>query len=209
LAREYLVRAIVTCERAQALGHMKTPKDNMNLVSLYLMANQFTKGTELLYNGMKTGGIESEPNNWRVLGRYYMEASMTPKAIEVLKEAAGLFPKSGEIEVQITQLHIQLENNREAMKHAKQAIAKGNFETTKPYTVHYLLAYTAYDLGEVDEANAAIASAEKFEESKKDPQFPKLKGVIADALSEREARTQKKSEKSEPAKTPASPKKKS
>ncbi len=208
-AREYLVRAIVSCERAQALGHMKTPKDNMNLVSLYLMANQFSKGTELLYNGMKSGAIDSEPNNWRVLGRYYMEASMSPKAIEVLKEAAGLFPKNGEIEVQITQLHIQLENNREALKHAKLAIAKGNFETTKPYTVHYLVAYTAYDLGEIDEANAAIAAAEKFEEAKKDPQFPKLKGVIADALTERESRNQKKPEKSEPAKSTATPKKKS
>ncbi len=104
LSREYLVRAIVTCERAQSHGHMKTPKDSMNLVSLYLMAGQFSRGTEILYQGMKKGEIESEPNNWRVLGRYYLEANMNEQAVKVLKEAAGLFPKNGEIEMQIAQI---------------------------------------------------------------------------------------------------------
>lgn len=188
VAREYLVRAIVTCERAQALGHMKTPKDTMNLVSLYLMAGQFSKGTELLYNGMKTGGVDSEPNNWRVLGRYYLEANMNQRAIEVLKEAAGLFPKSGEIEMQIAQIYIQMENNREAIKHAKEAVRKGNFEATKPFAAYYLIAYTAYDLGDIDDAFAAVNAAAKFEEdAKKDAQFPRLMGVIKEAMAEREA----------------------
>ncbi len=188
VSREYLVRAIVTCERAQALGHLQTPKDNMNLVSLYLMANQFSRGTELLYTGMKSGKIESEPTNWRVLGRYYLEADMNMRAAEVLEEAGRLFPKNGEIEVQIAQIFLQMEKTREALKHAKTAIAKGNFETTKPFAVHYLVAYTAYELGEVDEAHAAILAAEKFPEAPKDAQLPKLKNVIIEAINEREAK---------------------
>jgi len=186
--REYLIRAIVTCERAQALGYMKTPKDSMNLVSLYLMANQFTRGTELLYNGMKSGGIDSEPGNWQVLGRYYLEANMNDRAIAVLKEASQLFPKNGEIELQIAQIHIQMENNKEALRHAKLAAQKGNFERTKPFSVYYLIAYTAYDMGEIDEAKAAVEKAGQYEESKKDAQFPRLKGVIEEAIAEREAR---------------------
>lgn len=188
VGREYLVRAIVTCERAQALGHMKTPKDSMNLVSLYLMANQFTRGTELLYTGMKSGAIDSEPGNWQVLGRYYLEANMNERAIEVLKEASRLFPKNGEIELQVAQIYIQMENNKEALRHAKLAAEKGNFERTKPFSVYYLIAYTAYDMGEVDEAKAAVEKAGQFEESKKDAQFPRLKGVIEEAIAEREAR---------------------
>jgi len=198
LSREYLVRAIVTCERAQSHGHMKTPKDSMNLVSLYLMAGQFSRGTEILYQGMKKGEIESEPNNWRVLGRYYLEANMNEQAVKVLKEASGLFPKNGEIEMQIAQIYTQMENNRESLKHAKLAVQKGNFEGTKPFSAHYLIAYTAYDLGEVDEAKAAIEKASTFEESKKDAQFPRLKAVIEEAIAEREA---KKSEKAPKAKS--------
>jgi tetratricopeptide (TPR) repeat protein len=153
----------VTAERAQALGYMNTPKENMNLVSLYLMANQFTKGTELLYNGMKKGTIESEPHNWRILGRYYQEANMNLQAIAVLEEATKLFPKNGEMEVQISQIYLQLEKTRPAFEHAVKAVEKGNFEGTKPYAVHYLIAYTAYELGEIDAANAAITACEKFE----------------------------------------------
>jgi tetratricopeptide (TPR) repeat protein len=191
-SREYLVRAIVTAERAQALGFQNTPKDNMTLVSLYLMANQFTKGTELLYNGMKKGTIESEPHNWRILGRYYQEANMNAQAITVLQEATKLFPKNGELEVQIAQIYLQMEKTKEAFEHAKAAVAKGNFEGTKPYGVNYLVAYTAYELGNIDEANAAIAAAEKFDESKKDPQFARLKDVVREAIAEREAKKDEK-----------------
>ena len=192
VGREYLIRAIVTCERAQALGHMKTPKDSMNLVSLYLMANQFSRGTELLYTGMKSGAIDSEAANWQVLGRYYLEANMNERAIEVLKEASRLFPKNGEIELQVAQIHIQMENNKEALRHAKLAAQKGNFERTKPFSVYYLIAYTAYDMGEIDEAKAAVEKAGQFEESKKDAQFPRLKGVIDEAIAERESRKSEK-----------------
>jgi tetratricopeptide (TPR) repeat protein len=194
LGREYLVRAIVTAERAQALGFQNTPKDNMNLVSLYLLANQFTKGTELLYSGMKKKTIESEPHNWRILGRYYQEANMNEQAITVLKEATGLFPKNGELEVQIAQIYLQMEKTKEAFEHAKAAIAKGNFEGTKPYGVHYLMAYTAYELGRIEDANKAVSEAGKFEESKKDPQFARLRDVVTEAVAEREAKEKAKDE---------------
>jgi tetratricopeptide (TPR) repeat protein len=188
LSREFLVRAIVTAERAQAKGFINTPKDNMNLVSLYLLANQFTKGTELLYNGMKKGTIESEPHNWRILGRYYQEANLNTQAVAVLQEATKLFPKNGELEVQIAQIYLQMEKTRDAFNHAKIAVEKGNFEGTKPYGVHYLIAYSAYELGEIEAASKAIAAAEKFEESKKDPQFARLKEVVKELIAEREAK---------------------
>ena len=186
LARSLLVRAIVTVERAQALGFLNTPKDNMNLVSLYLMGNQFNRGTELLYTGMKKGTIDSEPHNWRILGRYYQEANQNDSAINVLKEATKLFPKNGEMEFQIALIHLSMEKTRDALTHAKLAAGKGNFEGTKPYSVYYLIAFTAYELGDFDESNKALDAAEKFEEHKKDPQFGRLREVVRDAITERE-----------------------
>ncbi len=193
-ARDYLVRAIVTAERAQAQGFMSTGKENMNLVSLYLMANQFTKGTELLYNGMKKGVIDNEPQNWRILGRYYQEANMNTQAVAVLEEATKMFPRNGELEVQIAQISLQMENTRQAFNHAKLAVEKGNFETTKPYSVSYLVAYTAYELGDIDASGTAITACEKFEEHKKDSQFPRLRDVIREAVAERDAKNKPKTD---------------
>lgn len=192
LSRDYLTRAIVTFERAQAAGFMNTPKDNMTLVTLYLMANQFTKGTELLYSGMKKGIIESEPNNWRLLGRFYVEASQPQKAIEMLSEATKLFPKSGEIELQIAQIYLQLEDTKKAHAHAKAARDKGNFESAKPYGVNYLVAYTAYEIGDLDTAAKAIAECEKYPEAQKDPQLPKLRDVVREGLAARDEKTKEK-----------------
>jgi hypothetical protein len=81
-----------------------------------------------------------------------------------------------------------MEKTKEANEHATAAIAKGNFEGTKPYSVHYLVAYTAYELGKIEEAQKAILAAEKFEESKKDPQFTRLKEVVQELVAEREAK---------------------
>lgn len=198
VARDYMTRAIVTMERAQALGFLNTPKDNMNLVTLYLTGvNQFSKGTEMLYNGMKSGKIENEPNNWRVLGRYYMEANMYTQAVAVLQEATKLFPKNGEMEIQLAQLFLQMEKTKEAHEHAKLAAAKGNFEAgTKPFSVWYLVAYTAYDLGMIDEAHKAIVQAEKVDPqtAAKDAQFPKLKNVVQEAIADREAKAKEKTD---------------
>ena len=187
LAHEYLVRAVVTFERAQSLGFLDTPKDNLALASVYLMANQFTKGTELLHAGLQRGTIESEPNNWRLLGRFHQEANQPARARAVLEEAVKLFPANGEIEAQLAHVCIQLENTADALRHAQAAAAKGNFETTKPFSVHYLIAYTAFDLGRFEEAQAAITAAEAYpDDVAKDAQFPTLKAVIAEAIAEEE-----------------------
>jgi tetratricopeptide (TPR) repeat protein len=187
LSRQYLVRTILAYERAQELGFLTSSKDRLHLCSLYLTAKQFTKGTEMLHSGMKTGKIDSEPNNWRLLGRFHQEANQPLQAVAVLEEGSRLFPKNGEIEMQLAELHFQSEKVAEAFAHAKAAAAKGNFETTKPFSVYYLIAYTAYDLGKFDEAKQAILAAEKYpEESNRDAQFSNLKSAVNEAIAERE-----------------------
>ncbi len=183
-SRSYLVRAIVTIERAQALGFMKTSKDNMNLVSLYLTAGQFSTATDFLYRGMKSGAIESEPKNWLILGYYYQQANQELTAINVLKEAATLFPNNGQIEMTIGEIYRQMEQTKDAYKHYKEAIRKGNLE--KPYLVYQLLAYAAFELEDFDQALAAADKAAAYPESAKDTQLPRLRDAIKGAIQERE-----------------------
>ena len=183
-ARAYLVRSIVTIERAQALGFMKTPKDNMNLVSLYLTAGQFSNATDFLYNGLKSGTIESDPKTWMNLGLIYQQANKDLEAINVLGEAAKLYPTNGQFDYLIGEVYRQMERTKDAYLHYKDAIRKGSLE--KPHIVYQLLAYAAFEMEDFEEALKAVNQAATFKESPNDTQLPRLKEAIENAIKERE-----------------------
>ena len=181
--REYYVRAINTIERAQALGFMKTPKDNYNLVTIYITAGQFSKATELLHKGLKDGSIESTLGNWRVLGSYYQQANKELQAIDAMKEAAKLFPTEGMIDLQIGEIYRQLEKTKEAREAYRSAIKKGKLE--KPQIAYQLLAYTAMELDDWEEAQRAINEAAKHPDFQKDQQMKSLKEHIDNTVKDR------------------------
>jgi tetratricopeptide (TPR) repeat protein len=113
-SRDNNIRGIVSIERAQALGFMRTPKENYTLVGLYFNVGQFGKATELLYSGLKNGSIEPLQSNWELLAYSYQQVDKPYQAIEVLKEAAKHFPKSGQIDFQIAQIYYSLEKPQDA-----------------------------------------------------------------------------------------------
>ena len=184
--RENYIRAINTMERAQAVGLMKTPKDNLTLVNLYLTVGQFGKATDLLYAGLKSGAIDNDPKNWQTLGYYYQQANMETKAIQVLKEAGALFPKNGQFQIQTGQIYLGLEKTRDAYSSFQDAIARGGLEKGKEAAAYQALAYAAFELEEFDAALKAVEAAEAFPEGKRDTQLPKLKDAINNAIKERE-----------------------
>ena len=186
LTRTYYIRAINAIERAQAFGHMQTPKNNYNLVTLYITAGQYGEANDLLYAGLKSGGIESDPKTWGILGYYFQQQEQAGRAIEVLQEATQLFPRSGQLEVQIGEIYRDQENTPEAYKHYLNAVGKGYLE--KPHVAYQLLAFAAYELKNYDEALKAIIEAEKIPESKEDKQLPMLKRAIEDAIKARDAK---------------------
>ena len=189
-ARTNFIRAINTVERAQAQGFMNTPKDNFNLVSLYIQVNQFGKATDLLYAGLKSGAIENDPKNWIYLGYYYLQINRNLDALAVLKEAALLFPNNGQFDLQIGEIYRQDEKMKEARHHYREALRKGGLD--RPHAVHTLLANVSYELEDFDEALKAIVAAEGYPESKKDAYLGRLKEAIQAAITEREIAKQSK-----------------
>jgi tetratricopeptide (TPR) repeat protein len=186
-ARENFVRAINTVERAQAQGFMNTPKDNFNLVSLYIQVNQFGKATDLLYAGLKSGAIENDAKNWVYLGYYYLQINRNQDALKVLQEATKLFPTNGQFDLQIGEIYRQEEKMKEARIHYREALRRGGLE--RPYSVHTLLANVSYELEDFDEAMKSIAQAEALADPKKekDPYLVRLKEAVQAAINEREA----------------------
>jgi len=181
------VRAIVTIERAQAHGFMNTPKDNYNLLGIYFNAGQFEQASELLEKHLRAGTIENDPKNWELLANSYQQLQRPMKAIEALKDATKEFPKSGQLELLISQAYTQIDKPEDALRHIQAAIAKGNL--SKPYQAYLSLSYTAYQLKKFDIALDAAKKAAEYPEGAKDgnSMVKALEGIIQD----REARKNK------------------
>ena len=186
-SRPHFIRAINTVERAQAQGFMNTPKDNFNLVSLYIQVNQFGKATDLLYAGLKSGGIENDPKNWIYLGYYYLQINRNLDALAVLKEATKLFPTNGQFDLQIGEIYRQDEKMKDARHHYREALRKGGLE--RPYAVHTLLANVSYEVEDFDEALKSIVQAEALSDPKKekDAYLARLKDAILAAIADRDS----------------------
>lgn len=182
-SRENNVRAIVTLERAQALGFMRTPKENYTLVGLYFNVGQFGKATELMFTGLKNGTIESLQSNWELLAYSFQQVDKPYQAIEVLKEASKHFPKSGQIDFQIAQIYYSLEKPKDSYDFLVSAVSKGHLE--KAYAVYNFQAYVAYELTKFDEAQVAVEKAIASPGSEHETQLPRLKQAIEDAMRER------------------------
>lgn len=183
-SREYNIRGIITIERAQALGFMKSPKENYNLVGVYFNVGQFGHATELLYNGLKSGAIDSEQKNWELLAYSYQQIDKPAQAIEVLKEASKLFPASGQLDYQIAQIYYGISKSEDAYRALNSAVTKDHLD--KPGTVFGFLAYVSFELTKYEEALAAAEKALTYPDSKNDAQLPKLRQAVIDAIKDRE-----------------------
>ena len=184
-AREYNTRAIIAIERAQALGFMKTPKDNYTLVGIYFNVGQFGRATEILHSGLRDGSIESELKNWELLAYSYQQVDRPLQAIDALKEGGKKFPNSGQLDYQIAQIYYSLNKPEESFKFLQTSVTKGHLE--KPGAVFGFLGYVCWELGKLNEALDAIQKAIASPDSQKDTQLPRLKQAVEEALREREA----------------------
>jgi len=185
--RSYYARAINAAERAQALGFLKSPKDNFNLVSMYDQVGQFGRAIELLYGGMKNGSIEATLKNWQVLAYFYEQVDQQALAVKVLKEAEENpeFAAGGALDRQIADLYYQLDNTQGVYESCKAAVAKGN-NVKNPYTTYQLLAYSAYELRKYPEALEACEKGMTYPGAPvKD--LARLKEGIQDAIKQQQA----------------------
>ena len=184
--KKYNIRAINTIERAQALGFMKTPRDNFTLFTLYYNIGQYGIAADLLHAGLSSGGIDSDLSNWLLLAASYQQINKDFAAIDVLKEATGRFPKNGELEFKIAQIYQQLDNNQEAYNHAVAGLEKGGL--VKAQQTYMFVAYVAYEIGKFDEAKTAIDKAIELLGDKTDHQATSLRTAIDEAIKERDSK---------------------
>jgi tetratricopeptide (TPR) repeat protein len=183
-AFEYAIRSINTLDRAQALGHLNTSKDNFNRVAIYVNIQQYKIATELLEKGLMDGGIEDTSKNWEILSYYFQQIGKDEEAIRVLREACKRYPDHGSFHILIAQSYFTLDKPRESYDEYLAAIKVGNLD--KPYLAYTSAASMAFQLRLFEEGLAEVAKALEYPEAKKDAQLPKLKTALEEGIRERE-----------------------
>lgn len=106
------------------------------------------------------------------------------QTIAFVEDSIRQNPTSGELELYLGRLLRDKGQTREAFAHFLLALRKGHL--LRPATVHELVAYTGYDLGEYDDALRSIVALESTPEGKADPQLPHLKRAIINFKAQRD-----------------------
>jgi tetratricopeptide (TPR) repeat protein len=184
--RMYNIRAINTIERAQALGFMKTTRDNYTLFTLYYNIGQYGMAADLLYAGLKAGTIDSDLQNWLLLAASYQQINQDFTAIEVLKDAAKRYPTNGDLDLKIANIYAGLEKPQEAFDFYQSAEQKGVKGKSQKQYLLLALAYQAYELQKFDEAKDAVDKALLLNPG--DHQLKVLKNAIDEAIKDRDTK---------------------
>lgn len=179
---ELNLRAILTIERAQKQGMMNTPRDNFNLVGLYINMQKFDQAIDLLEKGLRDGGIENIQQNWEFLASSYQQVNKDMKAIETLIEASKLYPQAGTLDYQIANIYYSMDKVSDAFRHVQIALEKGNLPRLQQ--VRIFAGYLAYELKEFEAGAKILEAAVQDDPSAKDA--ARLLKATKDIIAERE-----------------------
>lgn len=184
-AQRFTLRSIITVERAQALGLLRTSRENLNLVGLYFNLERFDRATSILEKGLQEGTVENTRRNWEFLASAYQQSHKIPQAITSLEKAVNVFPKDGQLEFTLAQILYGQGRSADALGRLEKAVAKGGLE--KPGQVHLFLGYVAFELQRYGDAVRWTDAAASFDDAKKDD-LTRLNQAAKVALAERNER---------------------
>lgn len=182
--RRYQLRAVLTMERAQKYGHFKTPRDQLNVIGLYFNLEQYGKASDLLAAGLASGQVENTQPNWELLALAYQQNANEDRALATLLKASDLFPKEGQIELTLAQMHYASGRTTDAFNHLQKCASKGNLK--KPGGAYLFIGFVAYELQKYDDA-VHWAEAAANEPDAKAEDARRLKRAAQEALRERES----------------------
>ena len=180
--QRYNLRALLTIERAQARGLLKSPKENYAVVSLYFALQQYDRAIALLESGLQSGAIENTQPNWELLSSAYQQTHNPAAAVTTLQKAIGRFPRAAGLEFSLGQLHYTLGRSAEAYDHLARAVTKERLE--RPGQAHLFLAYVAFELQHYDDAARWLDAGAAFPDAKADD-LARLRRSVREKLRER------------------------
>ncbi len=181
-ARAQNLRALHTLDRAQARGHLSSPRDHYTRVAILFNLGQFTRAAELLEKGLVAGTLENSKRNWELLASAYQQTEQTARAADAMARAVKQFPEDGGLEFSLAQFLYGTGQVAEAYARGQAALAKAGHE--RPGQAKLYLAFLAYELQRYEEAERWVAQAREAGDAPASSLDP-LARAITDALASR------------------------
>ncbi len=145
-------------------GHLRSEKEQLNLINLISYIGDPYKAGRLLQQGFKNGSIRQTAKNWETLANIWQMAKESDLAITALNKASALSPK-GKLYLQLAQIYVEQENWPKAIVAAQKALQKGRLR--HPGQAYVLLGISQYEAGHRQAALKAFQRAEKYRKQQK------------------------------------------
>ena len=137
-------------------GLLDKGSQQLNLANLYMLHEAPYKAAMLLDEGMRTGKIEENIRNLRLLSQAWLQAQENEKSIAPLQRAAGL-SKDGELDMRLAQAYINLYQYEDAVVALETAFSKGGLKRADQ--AHVMLGMALFEIQKFDASLAAFRKA--------------------------------------------------
>jgi tetratricopeptide (TPR) repeat protein len=154
-------RAQATIEVANRLGYIDTPEQRLQLIALTAQIGAPFQAGSTLKLWMEAGKLPRSAENLRNLAALWVQARETSLAVPAIQDAVNAKP-SGELYLQLGQLHLDREEYREAAQALQQGLAMGG----KSGPAWMALGIAQYQQADVDAAVKAFREAGSYPANK-------------------------------------------
>ncbi|MFT5134183.1 MAG: tetratricopeptide (TPR) repeat protein [Gammaproteobacteria bacterium] len=145
-------------------GNLPKGNQQLNLANLYLLHEVPYKAAVVLDKGMKSGIIEKNVRNLRLLSQAFLQAQESKRAIEPLKLAADL-SKDGDLDIRLGQAYINLDRYKEAIDALETGLKKGGVKRRD--TAQVMLGLANFEIQRFNASIKAFSAASKDKRSRK------------------------------------------
>ncbi len=145
-------------------GFIKTEKDILELVNLFLYVNSPYKAATLLNKAIEHKKIKYTSKNWETLAHAWRMAKEFDHAIKALEKASNLNEK-GSLFQQLGQIYVEQEQWGKAIQAFNKALAKGKLKNTG--STHLMLGMSYYEKNDNKRAKKSFLKAAQYSKNKR------------------------------------------
>ncbi len=157
-------RQVAAYQAAYDQGMLTSSAELVQMAQLFLGGDAPYKAAKVLEDGLESGAVEKNAENYRLLAQAWQLSAEDTKAIPALRSAAGL-SSDGDLDARLASSYLNLGDYRACIASARNAVNKGGLKRADNNQV--VLGMCLYETDQFDAAKTAFRAAARDERSEK------------------------------------------